>query len=136
MSFFDRQGVSENLLRIQGETKVDNSTSDSVIFEHNDDDTESTFNPDLDPDFEDDIAALRDFFFIPINKSNSTVFTMHRLVQFTVRAWLKAYGQLARWNEQFIMIVWQTFPTGNYENWTRCQSLFPHVKLAMSQRPE
>ncbi|CAG8054168.1 unnamed protein product [Penicillium salamii] len=89
----------------------------------------------MDHNFEDDIATLRDFSFISINR-DSTVFTMHRLVQLTVRVWLKADRQLERWKEHYIMILWQRFPTGEYENWRQCQSLFPHVKSAMSQRPE
>jgi hypothetical protein len=30
------------------------------------------------------------------------VFTMHRLVQLTVRTWLKTYGQEEEWKERFI----------------------------------
>jgi hypothetical protein len=61
---------------------------------------------------------------------------MHRLLQLTVRVWLKNVEQLERWKEQFIMILWQMFPIGEYEKRVQCQSLFPHVKSAMSQRPD
>jgi hypothetical protein len=33
------------------------------------------------------------------------------------------------------IIYGDKFPTGEYENWERCRSLFPHVRAAMSQRP-
>ncbi|KAJ5661492.1 uncharacterized protein N7477_009108 [Penicillium maclennaniae] len=135
MSFFDRQGVFKNLLRIQGEIKNDSSSSEEIRFKYNDEDMDSTSESDADHDFGEDITTLRDFSFISINK-DSTVFTMHRLVQLTVRVWLKANRQLERWKEQFVMILWERFPTGEYENWARCQSLFPHVKSAMSQRPK
>ncbi|KAL2695292.1 hypothetical protein AAEP93_004045 [Penicillium crustosum] len=135
MSFFDRQGVSENLLRFHDETQNDDSNSQEIAIEYNDEDTDSTSESNIDHNFEDDIATLRDFSFISINR-DSTVFTMHRLVQLTVRMWLNADRQLERWKEQYIMILWQRFPTGEYENWVQCQSLFPHVKSAMSQRPE
>ena len=135
MSFFDRQGVSENLLRVHNETQNGDSNSQEIEIEYNDGDTDSTSESNMDHNFEDDIATLRDFSFISINR-DSTVFTMHRLVQLTVRVWLKADRQLERWKEQYIMILWQRFPTGEYENWAQCQSLFPHVKSAMSQRPE
>ncbi|KAJ5917562.1 hypothetical protein N7466_011116 [Penicillium verhagenii] len=184
MSFFDRQGVSENLLRVQGEIRNDDSSSE-IMLEYSDErtdsasasetgrdfgdqrpsatnllslmsfsdrqresgdllrvqdfsvdeDTDSPCESETNHDFEDDITVLRDFSFVSINK-DSTEFTMHRLVQLTVHVWLKANSQLERWKEQFIMVLWQRFPTGEYENWARCQSLFPHVKSAMSQRPK
>ncbi|CAI7641648.1 unnamed protein product [Penicillium pancosmium] len=134
MSFFDRQGVSENLLRVNEEIQDNNSMSEKISFENNED-TDRTSESIIDNNFEDDITTLRDFSFISINR-DSTVFTMHRLVQLTVRAWLKADRQLERWKEHYIMILWQQFPTGEYENWEKCQSLFPHVKSAMSQQPE
>ncbi|KAJ5977286.1 hypothetical protein N7501_000628 [Penicillium viridicatum] len=135
MSFFDRQGVSENLLRFHNKTQNDDSNSQEIAIEYNDEDTDSISESNIDHNFEDDIATLRDFSFISINRDR-TVFTMHRLVQLTVRGWLKADRQLERWKEQYIMILWQRFPIGEYENWVQCQSLFPHVKSAMSQRPE
>lgn len=133
MSFFDRQGVSENLLRVQGETQNDDSTSE--ITSKYDDNTNSTSELDTDHDFENDITTLRDFSFISHNKDD-IVFTMHWLVQLTVRVWLKADEQLERWKEQFITILYESFPTGEYENWAQCQSLFPYIKSAISQRPE
>ncbi|CAG8250571.1 unnamed protein product [Penicillium salamii] len=135
MSFFDRQGVSENLLRVHDETQNDDSNSQKIAIEYNDEGTDSTSESNMDHNFEDDITTLRDFSFISINR-DSTVFTMHRLVQLTVRVWLQGDRQLERWKEQYIMILWQRFPTGEYENWAQCQSLFPHVRSAMSQRPE
>ncbi|CAG8306664.1 unnamed protein product [Penicillium salamii] len=137
MSFFDRQGISEDLLRLYDKPQTDDSNSQQIAIEYNDEDTDSTSESNMDQNFEDDIAILRDFSFISINR-DSTVFTMHRLVQLTVHAWLmsKPDGQLERWKEQYITILWQRFPLGEYENWPQCQPLFPHVKLAMSQRPE
>jgi hypothetical protein len=134
MSFFDRQGVSDDLLRDQYKIKPDDSNSEKIELEHSDDDTDSTSGSETDYNFEDHITTLRDFSFISINKDN--VFTMHRLVQLTVRVWLKTKEKLERWKEQFITILWQGFPTGKYEDWAQCQPLFPHVKSAISQRPE
>lgn len=134
MSFFDRQGVSDDLLRDQYKIKPHDSNSKKIELGHSNDDTDSTSGSETDYDFEDHITTLRDFSFISINKDN--VFTMHRLVQLTVRVWLKNEKQLERWKEQFITTLWQRFPTGTYENWARCQPLFPHVKSAISQRPK
>ncbi|KAJ5718803.1 hypothetical protein N7488_004449, partial [Penicillium malachiteum] len=135
MSFFDRQGISENLLQFHNEIHNDDSSSEAIAFEDNDADPDRRSTSTMDYNFEDDITTLRDFSFISINR-DSTVFTMHRLVQLTVRVWLEADRQLERWKEQFIRILWERFPTGDYENWAQCQSLFPHVRSAMSQRPK
>ncbi|KAJ6120892.1 hypothetical protein N7523_005172 [Penicillium sp. IBT 18751x] len=125
MSFFDRQGIPENLVRHQPKVKAEllNNTSDGDASE-----------TDMDTDFEDDITTLRNFSLIIINE-NSTFFTMHRLVQLTTHAWLSSHGELDQWRDKFISNLWEEFPTGEYENWERCQTLFPHIKSAMSQRP-
>ncbi|KAJ6090103.1 Tetratricopeptide-like helical [Penicillium sp. IBT 16267x] len=67
---------------------------------------------------------------------NSMVFTMHRLVQLMVRTWLKSHNQDEEWKERFINNLHANFPTDEYTNWDQCRSLFPHVKSAVSQRPE
>jgi hypothetical protein len=61
---------------------------------------------------------------------------MHSLVQLATRKWLKAEGQLERWKGQFIKNLCEELPTGKYENWARCQLLFPHVRGATEQEPK
>jgi hypothetical protein len=129
MSFFDRQGILENLIWHQpkanyiSSSELPSDSSDGEISES-----------DLGPDFEDDVATLRDYLFISVIE-NSTLFTMYRLVQLTTRAWLKSRGQIEQWKGKFISALCNEFPTGGYENWERCRPLFPHVKSAMSQQP-
>ncbi|KAJ6103649.1 hypothetical protein N7486_003871 [Penicillium sp. IBT 16267x] len=135
MSFFDRQGVSEDLLRVQRQIHNEDSSSEEITFDRRDEDTDSTSESNTDDEFNDNVTTLRDFSFIFVSE-NITVFTMHRLVQLTVRVWLKTNGQIERWKEEFITSLYQRFPTGEYENWARCRSLFPHIKSAVSQRPE
>ncbi|KAJ6109292.1 hypothetical protein N7486_001526 [Penicillium sp. IBT 16267x] len=134
MSFFDRQGVSEDLLRVQREIHNEDSSSQEITFDHRDEDTDSASGSNTDDGFNDDITTLRDFSFISVSE-NMTVFTMHRLVQLTVHVWLKTNGEMERWKEEFITSLYERFPTGKYENWARCRSLFPHMKSAVSQRP-
>ncbi|KAJ5733743.1 hypothetical protein N7493_002529 [Penicillium malachiteum] len=134
MSFFDRQGISEDLLQVQREIHNEDSSSEEITSNHHDEDMDSTSESNTDDEFNDDVTTLRDFSFIAVSE-NMTVFTMHRLVQLTVRVWLKTNGQIERWKEEFITSLHQRFPTGEYENWARCQSLFPHMKSAVSQRP-
>jgi hypothetical protein len=61
---------------------------------------------------------------------------MHGLVQLATREWLGAHAQLERWKQQFIKNLVAEFPTGEYENWEKCQSLFPHVRSAVAQQPD
>jgi hypothetical protein len=135
MSLFDRQGIAENLLRGPHVINNDHPRSEETVPENSDRDTDSSLEFDTDHGFEDDITTLRDFSFIFL-REDSTAFAMHRLVQLTVRVWLKANGQMEQWMERFIAIMCQMFPTGDYENWAQCRSLFPHVKSAVFHRPE
>ncbi|KAJ5301615.1 hypothetical protein N7508_006478 [Penicillium antarcticum] len=130
MSFFDPQGIPENLVRLQPET---NCKSSSELL--NDSSDGETSGSDVGDDFEDDITTLRDYSFISLG-DNSALLTMHRLVQLTMRIWLKTHGRMGQWREKFISNLYQEFPTGQYKNWEKCRSLFPHVRSAMSQRPE
>ncbi|CAI7669244.1 unnamed protein product [Penicillium crustosum] len=129
MSFFDRQGIPEKLIRYQPMSNY--ISSSEFASDYSDGETSES---DSGPDFEDDVAILRDYSFISISE-NSTFFTMHRLVQLTTRAWLKSHGKIDEWKEQFISTLYNEFPTGGYTNWARCRPLFPHVKSAMTQKP-
>lgn len=60
---------------------------------------------------------------------------MHTLVQLATRTWLEASGQLEKWKQQYFKSLSAAFPTGKYENWTKCQALFPNAKSAITQRP-
>jgi tetratricopeptide (TPR) repeat protein len=108
MSFFDRQGIQEALLRRQSGTADDG--------------------------FEEDVLALRDYSFITVTRDAST-FEMHSLVQLATRTWLESEGELDRWREQFISNLCAELPTGEHENWDKCQALFPHAQAALAQRP-
>ncbi|KAJ9480666.1 hypothetical protein VN97_g12875 [Penicillium thymicola] len=129
MSFFDRQGIPEKLLRVQPK----NNLSLELLNDSSDDGEVS--ESDTIGDFESDITTLRDFSFISVSR-NIVFFTMHRLVQLSTHIWLKTSDQTEQWKEVFISNLYYMFPTGEYENWEICRSLFPHVKAAISQRPK
>ncbi|KAJ5810113.1 uncharacterized protein N7503_002331 [Penicillium pulvis] len=143
MSFFDWQGIPEDLLRIQYTAKNHGVLGSSgVANKSSGEDTESSSEYDQDETFESDITTLRDYSFVtasehyPMSSGHGMVFTMHRLVQLTARTWLKTYGQDEEWKERFIDSLYAEFPTGQYEHRERCRTLFPHVKSAMSHRPK
>jgi hypothetical protein len=110
MSLFDRQGIPENIIRPRPQANYAliseplNGSSDG-----------ETSGSDIGPDFEDDITTLREFSFISISE-DGTFFTMHRLVQLTMRAWLRSEGEINQWREVFISNLYEEFPTGGYEN--------------------
>jgi hypothetical protein len=140
MSFFDRQGIPQALVRIPIETEqsrgnLGGADEDDEKDDEKDNDEDSTSESIGDDGFEDDILTLRNYSFISVNVDKTT-FEMHGLVQLATRKWLDAHAQLERWKQQFIKNLFAEFPTGEYENWKKCQSLFPHVKSAVAQQPD
>ncbi|GLA67705.1 hypothetical protein AtubIFM54640_000950 [Aspergillus tubingensis] len=135
MSFFDRQGIPENLLQVNCEIEKGCWSSGENANDSSDEDTDDISESDADDSFQWDIATLRQYSFISASQDNG-ILTMHRLVQLAARSWLKSQGQLEQWNRQFISILCRQFPTGEHQNWERCRLLFPHVRSAMSQQPD
>ena len=136
MSFFDPQGIPESILRLQQELESKGRLCrDKIEDSSSEEDRDYASNSDADQHFEDDITTLSDYSLISTGE-HSTVFTMHRLVQLTVRIWLKTHDQFEHCKEIFISKLAYAFPTMKYENWESCRSLFPHVWSAHYHRPE
>ncbi|PQE30876.1 hypothetical protein CJF32_00011333 [Rutstroemia sp. NJR-2017a WRK4] len=143
MSFFDRQGIPKALLRCREERrnlpedeKESSDDNQTDITSNSDDDEDSSSQSSVSDVFEEDILALRNYSFISIN-ADSTTFEMHRLVQLATRKWLEVHKQQERWKQQFIMNLYDVVPdNGEYENWPRWQTLFPHAQSAVAQQPE
>ncbi|KAK2612316.1 hypothetical protein QQS21_001742 [Conoideocrella luteorostrata] len=159
MSFCDRQGIPDMLLRSQDErthgydTKdsqdraysaeedennniIDDgeSTSDEAKSSCDSDSTEVHSNYSSNDRFESDIVMLRDFSFIIANDDKKS-FEMHRLVQLAMLEWLRAHEVYEEWRHRFLVRLCEELPGGEYENWTECQVLFPHAQLVAAQRP-
>ncbi|KAK8120307.1 hypothetical protein PG999_004427 [Apiospora kogelbergensis] len=144
MSFCDRQGIPESLLRASGEKEgatsrpaqyrqspaLDGSGSDQ---ESSDEDVES--DSSIDDEFETDVSSLRDYSFISAVEDGKT-FEMHSLVQLATKRWLEAEGQQEKWKSEFIHRLDVQLPTGAYENWATCRALLPHTVSAAAQRPK
>jgi len=60
---------------------------------------------------------------------------MHQLVQFCTGVWLSSFNEVERWRRKFVMLAAREFPDGRFENWTKCQMLFPHVKSVFEREP-
>ncbi|KAJ8604151.1 hypothetical protein MRB53_041949 [Persea americana] len=115
MSFCDRLAIPQNLLRTESEQGAQ-------------DEQNETFNA-----FDDDIIALRNFSFISDTTDRQT-WEMHRLVQDATQMWLRDSRKLDETHNQFIERLDLTFPTGDFENWSACRSLFPHAKASLGQK--
>ncbi|KAL9599626.1 MAG: hypothetical protein Q9219_003710 [cf. Caloplaca sp. 3 TL-2023] len=107
MAMFDRQGVPEDLLRYQGEPKI-------------------VFNKAL--------GMLQSFSLIGKTMSGGT-YNMHRLVQIAVRTWLQLTGSLMKWKEQATHVLSARFPSGDFETWSICEPLVPHVRVVLDLGP-
>jgi hypothetical protein len=107
MCFFDRQGIPKSLLnrRYQESNETEG-------------------------DFEDDIYILSSYSLIGTS-ADATEFEMHQLVQFSTKSWLELRGEAEKWKEMFIATMDEEFPLGKYENWPKCQKLFPHIEKAL-----
>jgi tetratricopeptide (TPR) repeat protein len=136
MSFFDRQGIPEDLLRPRTERQEAQTTQAERVKDDGDSDSEDDISQSSvgDDQFEDDIMALRNFCFVSVGTSG-TSFEMHALVQLATRKWLEANSTLEQWKQQFVSNLCAAFPTGQYENWAACQALYAHAKAAVGQQP-
>ncbi|KAI4221404.1 MAG: hypothetical protein L6R40_008636 [Gallowayella cf. fulva] len=110
MSFFDRQGIPEELITSRYEE------NNNIM------------------NFEEDIKVLRNYSLVALGIEND-MFEMHRLVQFATRKWLEQRQEMERWKETYIAIMADAFPPGRYENWKRCRMLFPHAVLVLEYQP-
>ncbi|KAH6656094.1 hypothetical protein BKA67DRAFT_622504 [Truncatella angustata] len=137
MSFFDRQGIHESLLRTIPECREqsDDGSDGKSNNQNESNDDDITSRSSLAEVFEDDIVTLRDYSFIYLGE-DPTSFTMHNLVQLATRKWLRENGHHERFQQQFLRNLNKELPNGEYENWLTCQLLFPHVKMAASHKPE
>ncbi|KAF2112482.1 P-loop containing nucleoside triphosphate hydrolase protein [Lophiotrema nucula] len=108
MSFFDRQGIPEKVLRNQ-------PTS-------------------IEDQFDCDVVLLTQYALITITGDDG-VFEMHRLVQLATRKWLEAHGEFAKTRDQYIANVCAHFPSWKAKDWAVCEALYPHMKNTLAHRP-
>ncbi|KAL5087837.1 hypothetical protein Trisim1_007488 [Trichoderma cf. simile WF8] len=129
MCFFDRQGIPAWVLK-------DSTRRSKSLDEIENLEPQTGEDPDSDVEigFEEDILTLRNFCLIAVNEEGNE-FEMHRLVQLSIKSWLKAFGLYETFMQQYITQMAASFPTAEYENWAVCQDLFAHVQAALDYRP-
>ena len=131
MSFFNRQGIPEFLLKPSKQTKNAIRASDS---EDTEDSGPDSSDGDTESRFEDDVAMLRDYCLITANEEGG-VLEMHGLVQLSTRKWLETCGLQETFKHQYIERMAESFPAGDLSHWATCQRLFAHVEAATDYRP-
>ena len=138
MSFFDRQGIPESLIRNRAQTEGGHRSQEQLDRDDEGENGEekgenSMSDSSEDDEFEDDVQVLRNYSLISTDTDRT--FEMHALVQLAMRKWLEANELLESWKQQYVKNLSAAFPSGKYENWTSCQVLFPHAKSAITQQP-
>ena len=111
MSLFDRQGIPKSLLEGRY-AKHEHGSSD---FEH-------------------DMYMLTSFCLVKASADENS-FEMHGLVQFSTKKWLELNNELEYWKEVYMALMDESFPDGRPENWSVCQTLFPHAQAALDNHP-
>jgi tetratricopeptide (TPR) repeat protein len=135
MSFFDRQGIPECLLQSRTPYGITQQDQKGRSENNTDDKEESESQSRVIEEFEEDVSVLRNYSLICLD-THMTIFEMDEMVQLATRQWLETNGQLEKWRQQCIRNLCAEFPTGEFQNWTKCQELFPHAKSIVMQRPE
>lgn len=125
MSFFDRQGIPEHVLKARGWTK---NTEQRVGIRDEDNESES----DIADGFEEDLERLRGYSFVSTGVDRCS-FNMHRLVQLATRRWLSQHKKDRHWRAIFLDKLFAVWPT--LESAQNPQALFPHAKAAQRQCP-
>ncbi|WAO96033.1 NACHT domain-containing protein [Fusarium falciforme] len=112
MSFFNPQGIPESVLRAYIRDQLEGGEDD----------------------FEEDLEVLRGYSMVAA-MTDSDVFQMHTLVQFCTQLWLSS-DEMQRWKRAALQAMADQYPTGNYENWVKCQSLDPHIEGIVQEEPD
>jgi tetratricopeptide (TPR) repeat protein len=120
MSFFNPQGIPESVLR-----RHSREVARGAGLEDNED-VESAFDEDLD--------TLQAYSLVVVMADSDTC-EMHALVQFCTRVWLSSCSNTKQWEQRFMRLMAQELPSGNYENWAKCQQLLPHIEPLFDTQP-
>jgi tetratricopeptide (TPR) repeat protein len=143
MSFFNPQGIPESVLRshARNAAEMDDKYRTPVWLNKNLATLSRLFwrdngkwEEDVEGGFDDDLDTLRAYSLVTATAESDT-WEMHQLVQFCTRIWLSSVGDVDRWREKFCRLMSREFPVGEFENWPKCQKLFPHVEPLFSHEP-
>ncbi|KAL8992228.1 MAG: hypothetical protein Q9169_007264 [Polycauliona sp. 2 TL-2023] len=102
MAFLDRTGIPKSLLKRDGIRSVD---------------------------FISALGTLQSFSLIGTQRGGLS-YDMHRLVQVSIRTWLRTSRE--RWEGEAVRILAERHPSGDYENWEECETLSSHAQTVLT----
>ena len=65
-----------------------------------------------------------------ISQEGGGNYSIHRLVQLSVKSWLSSNGDFNHQAETVVRVLYLRFPSVSYETWNTCETLVPHVDIA------
>ena len=136
MSWFQPQNIPEWMLWEYNDG-LDNSDDEDEGYDDGEDTSDSEFDLSDDHSF---IQAVREDMDILmgyslVRESESEVYEMHPLVQVCTQAWQAKLNKKTYWDKVFLRQCATGFPKGEYETWTTCRMLLPHVKPILAIQP-
>lgn len=145
MSWFQPQNIPEWMLWEYNDS-LDSSDDEDEGYDDSEgnknDNPDESDTSDSEFDFDDDhsfIQAVREDMDILIGyslvKGVEEVYEMHPLVQVCTKAWQAKLDRKDYWDKVFLRQCATGFPTGNYDTWTACRMLLPHVTPILKHQP-
>jgi tetratricopeptide (TPR) repeat protein len=71
-----------------------------------------------------------------ISENDQETFSMHRLVQLSMRCWLKQQNKDQLFAEQAVALLANNFPDGSFKTWKTCSALVVHAETALALSTE
>jgi tetratricopeptide (TPR) repeat protein len=71
-----------------------------------------------------------------ISENDQETFSMHRLVQLSMRCWLKQQNKDRLFAEQAVALLANNFPDGSFKTWKTCSALVVHAESALALSAE
>ena len=106
MAMFDLQGIPATLLRHDNESRL--------LFMRS-------------------ISTLHSFSLVA-KTIDAETYSMHRLVQVSVQAWLELQNTTFRWRREALFTLVKLFPSGDYDTWRACEALLPHTRVVLQHK--
>ncbi|KAH8669305.1 hypothetical protein BGZ61DRAFT_483478 [Ilyonectria robusta] len=109
MSFFNPQGIPESALQAYARDHKEDA-------------------------LEEDLETLRGYLLVAV-MADKEIFEMHTLVQFCTQVWLSSFSNIQQWKREFLKVISDQYPSGEYKNWPECKRLDPHIDKILKEEP-
>ncbi|ORY01060.1 hypothetical protein BCR34DRAFT_101413 [Clohesyomyces aquaticus] len=83
----------------------------------------------------DALGLLRTYSLVDENKATKN-FSMHRLVQLSMRKWLETEKKESKYAEEAFKLICDNFPDGSFKTWDTCKALIVHAETVLELTEE